>query len=161
MLLSTFISLSIIGIIAFTLSKKKIHHFELILSFLAIEFIISTYIAVVNTNYSYIEISTKTQDYVTHQIFEIVLLPVLMFLTINSSEFFKSFYIKGLLGVTLVGVLCSIEYSLLKLNIIEYKGWHIVYSFIAYGLIYIVIQAARYSFRKILIKEGMIKHDSP
>ncbi len=160
MALNTYIFISIICVIVFALSKKKAHEFELLLIILLIEFLFLTYFAIISTNYSYIKISTKAQDYVTYQIFEIVLLPMLVLLTISYTSFLKSAFAKCLLGLTLVGVLCSIEYSLLRLIIIEYKGWHFFYSITAYSLIFILIQTAKHWFRKILINEGMIKHDS-
>ena len=160
MVISTFLSLSIIGIIVITLSKKKIHKFGLILLFLLTEFFFTNYFAIIHTNYSYVEVSAKPEDYLVYQIFEMVLLPVLVFITISYTSFLKSVFTKGLFVILLAGVLCSLEYTLLLLNIIKYKEWHLVYSFLAYTLIYLVLLWIIYGFQKLLTNEGMVKHDS-
>jgi hypothetical protein len=151
-----FLNLLFFLLMAFFINKKRIHPFESIFLLLVVEFIFTCYVGVLDLNLEVWQISEKTGLYIIFRLNEVIVTPLLYIWCFNllgngKRNNLESF---GICAV-FVSLIYSMEFLLLKWEVIVYKNWHVWQSVLTIAIIMVLAYLLLLSFRKLLSKEGV------
>ena len=144
-------------IMPFVLKKNKLHIFENIFLLLVLEFLVSTYYAILYVNIDVWKISFKTDLFIIFRVEEVILLPLLLTWYFNIvGQLHAKMYKMALLFFT-IGLAYSLEYLLVRFKVITYKDWSSWHSVVILFFILIFTTYMHKGYRRILRREGIIK----
>lgn len=157
MKLYVILNTTIVFLIVFFLARKRLHVFINIFTFMLLEFIITSYFAVLSINIKAWELSEQTELVLIFYIYEVILLSLIYLWYFNLNVGIHKMWLKGMLVFLLVGVLSSLEYLLVLWEVITYVDWHLWQSLLVFIMILMAMKCLQRGFVQILLREGI--HD--
>lgn len=154
------INLSIVLLIAFIATKKKLTILENIFMILLLEFILSSYYAVLYVNLGLWEVSKESGLYACFVLYEIAVVPIVYMFYYNKVVFMKSVWIKMTFTIVTIGAIYIAEVLLIYMGVVTYKSWYMWQSLVGIFLLIVLFGFILYGFQLLLKWEGVIKHDA-
>ncbi|WP_407270947.1 hypothetical protein [Radiobacillus sp. PE A8.2] len=133
--------------------RKRLSVLENLLSLMVIEFIATSYFAILVVNLSVWKIDQQMNNYIIFLLFEVIVAPVLILI------FYNVFLVasklnKLLLMILKVSILCAIEYLLVHSGVITFQGWQYWQSFLGYLIMMCLGGLLLIAFRIVTLREG-------
>jgi hypothetical protein len=152
-----FFNILLFLLIAFFIKKKKLHPFENIFLLFVLEFIITGYVGILQINLQVWEISEKVNLYLIFRLNEVIVTPLLYIWYLNLMGSRKRNILEGFkISAVFVSRIYSLEFLLIKWNVIVYKNWNTWQPLFIISFIMVLSYFLLLSFRKLLSKEGVI-----
>jgi hypothetical protein len=151
-----FLNLLFFLLIGFFLNKKRIPPFESIFLLLVVEFIFTCYVGVLQLNLEEWIISEKVSLYIIFRLNEVIVTPVLYIWCFNLLGNRKRNKRESIgISAVFISLIYSMEFLLLKWEVIVYKNWHVWQSVVTIAIIMVLSYLLLLPFRKLLSKEGV------
>lgn len=154
MKLSTMLDASVILIITFILLKQKLHSLENIFIFFILEFVITSYCAILYINLKKWGIADNIELFIIFRVYEVIILPILFLLYFNIIHRINQL-LKCMITVFFIGILYLMEWWVRMWDVITYNNWHFWESLIVEVFILFLVSSLLRLFRNQLQKEGI------
>lgn len=141
-------SITLLILISFCVTPKKIHIFEIIFIWLVVWLLIHPLSWIIYVNLSWIKVSTKLGDFWSEAFDRLILIPLLIIIFFEASLKLKTNVSKCTLLLVGILVLMLDEYALFKMEVLYDVKWNIVYSFIEKAFIIFVSYFLWMRFRR-------------
>lgn len=152
---SLFLSMTLILIIFYTVTRKKNNLLVHIFVLMAIEFLFTSFISVIADNESLWKISKDPPHFLMFRVAEVLIFPLLLLWYLELNRMLGTFSKKLLLYLTWTFLLAGFERALSFLDIMEYTKWELWASFLSWALFLAVTILLGKIFSSILRKEGI------
>lgn len=153
MILSIFLSITIILVISFCVTSKRIHLFEIFFLWMVIWLLIHNSYSLILINLKGLGFSKDLGDFYTRILKRLVLFPLLIIWFFDISLIFNNKVKKyGLILIAII-MLVLIEYCFIFSGLLIKKNWNVGYSFIQFGFIVSGSYFLWNYYRKKLFKE--------
>lgn len=152
MAFSLFFSLTVILLISFVVTKKKLHLFEIMFMWMIVIIIDHNVLTVTALNMGIVDFSDRPANYWSLALIRIFLFPLLIvwyFDTTLSEKPFRKWAWLPLGIVTLTGL----EYLADVVNVCKHTRWNLWWSFIEWFLIFMLVNYSWIGYRNLLRKE--------
>lgn len=123
-------SITLLILITFCVTTKKMHIFEIIFIWLVVWLLMHPLSWIIYVNLTWIKISTKIGDFWTYANDRLILLPLLTVIFFEISLRFNRKKAKYTILFVAIFIFILNEYALLKMGVYHEVKWNIVYSFI-------------------------------
>jgi hypothetical protein len=153
--LSIFISLTIFLVLSFIVKKLKLTLFENLFLYIMLEFLMTSYCAILYINVDVWTVANKTGLFIIFRLYEAIVYPVVWLWYFNLKPQSGSKRSKWMLAVLFVGIVCVVEKVLVLLDVITYKNWQVWQSVLVQILILLASSFLLTWFQTILKKEGI------
>lgn len=141
-------SITLLILISFCVTPKKIHIFEIIFIWLVVWLLIHPLSWIIYVNLSWIKVSTKLGDFWSEAFDRLILIPLLIIIIFEALLKLKTNVSKCTLLFVGIFVLMLDEYALFKMEVLYDVKWNIVYSFIEKAFIIFVSYFLWMRFRR-------------
>jgi len=148
-----FLNFTILLLLLYCLINKKLHPLESIFIILIVEFIISTYFAIVTVNKEFIEISNKSYLLILFRVHEVITLPIIILLYFNGYALLKTKIMKWFSNVLIIVLLILIEEVIKYWEGITYLQWNVWRSGLFYIFLVLTTSVLLKAYSTILRKE--------
>lgn len=141
-------SITLLLLISFCVTPKKMHIFEIIFIWLVAWLLIHPLSWIIFVNLTWVKVSTKLGDFWAYAFDRLILIPLLMVIFFEVSlRFNRKAAICSILSLAILIIMLN-EYALLKMGVLSNVKWNIVYSFIEKAFILLVPYAFWKRFRR-------------
>jgi hypothetical protein len=141
-------SITLLILISFCVTPKKMHLFEIIFIWLVVWLLVHPISWIFYVNLTWLKVSTKLGDFWTYLFDHLILIPLLIVIFFEASLKFKSKVAKCILLFLGIFMLMLNEYALFKMEVIHNVNWNIIYSFIEKAFILLVSYFLWMRFRR-------------
>jgi hypothetical protein len=141
-------SITLLILISFCVTPKKMHIFEIIFIWLVVWLLIHPLSWIIYVNLTWIKVSTKLGDFWTSAIDRLILVPLLVVIFFEATLRFNRKAAKCIIISLAISMLMLGEYALLKMGVLQNVKWNIVYSFIENAFILLVSYISWKRFRR-------------
>lgn len=148
------IDFSLILLILYTLSKKRLHHLEQAFISLLILFSFTVFTSIFVDNVRWWEISGNIESVLGLKFFEFIIVPVSILFYLNIRLSLLTRLIRFLFDMVSVAYFMLMEYGLIQMKFLTHQNWRWPSSIILWGTLLLVSLFFQISFRKILQREG-------
>ncbi|MDN3019599.1 hypothetical protein PH210_25880 [Paenibacillus sp. BSR1-1] len=155
MKLTLIIDAAIILLVSYYIMKKRLHLFENIFILMILEFLVTSYCAILYINLDVWTIANDTELFIIFRVYETIIYPFIWLSYFNLQPFFKSALSKWIWTGLFVGIQSVVERWLVEWDVITYKGWPFWLSFILQTLIVLIVHLALAWYRNLMRKEGI------
>ncbi|WP_413306804.1 hypothetical protein AA0X95_06440 [Bacillus sp. 1P10SD] len=155
--LSIFISLTIFLVLSFVVKKQKLTLFENMFLYIIVEFMMTSYCAILYINLDVWHVANKTGLFIIFRIYEAIVYPAIWLWYFNLHPQRVSMLSRLLLTVLFVGIECVVEQGLVRLGVISYKDWQVWQSVLVQIFVLGLTTVLLTWFQAILKKEGIHK----
>ncbi|MBM7652786.1 hypothetical protein JOC76_002244 [Neobacillus cucumis] len=131
-------SITLLILISFYVTPKKIHIFEIIFIWLVVWLLMHPLSWIIYVNLTWIKVSTRIGDFWTYAFDRLILFPLLIVLFFEASLRFNRKAAKCIILFVAILTLMLNEYVLLKKGVLHEVKWNIVFSFIEKSFILLV-----------------------
>jgi hypothetical protein len=146
--ISVISSITLLILISFCVTPKKMHLFEIIFIWLVVWLLVHPISWIFYVNLTWLKVSTKLGDFWTYLFDHLILIPLLIVIFFEASLKFKSKVAKCILLFLGIFMLMLNEYALFKMEVIHNVNWNIIYSFIEKAFILLVSYFLWMRFRR-------------
>lgn len=153
MKLSFFIDAAILLLLFFFLKRKKLLLQENIFLLMILEFIVTSYCAILYINLDVWTIANRTDLFILFRIYEVVVNPVIWLLYFNWLLDRVTRLSKWVLSGLVVGIQVGIEQWMRKWEVIVYRDWYIWESILVHIVVLIITTLCLYRYRKMQGRE--------
>ena len=147
MKLSIFIDVVILLLLFFFLKRKKLYLHENIFLLMILEFLVTSYCAIIYINLDDWNIAKGTELFIIFRVYEVVMYPVIWIIYFNLLLWKGSRTYKWLLTVGTIGIQVGIEQWLRKWSIITYRDWSLLQSLMIQILVLFLTAISLYWYR--------------
>ncbi|MDC3414998.1 hypothetical protein NC797_15265 [Aquibacillus sp. 3ASR75-11] len=147
--------LSILLIMSFFVTKKKCNVLENIFLFCVLEFVFTSYFAILYINHNFWEITKSIEWFIAFRIYEVIIVPLLYMFYYNLIPKLQTKLSKVVYTLLFVGILYGNEYILVKWGVIVYSNWNAWQSILFLSIILTSVYFLLLGFRHILKIEGV------
>ncbi|PFO07414.1 hypothetical protein COJ85_05345 [Bacillus sp. AFS076308] len=141
-------SITLLILISFCVTPKKLHIFEIIFIWLVVWLLMHPLSWIIYVNLTWIKVSTKIGDFWTYAFDRLILFPLLIVLFFEASLRFNRKAAKCIILFVAILILMLNEYVLLKMEVLHEVKWNIVSSFIEKSFILLVSYFLWMKFRE-------------
>ncbi|MEH7332444.1 hypothetical protein V7161_07385 [Neobacillus drentensis] len=135
--------------------KKRLHLFENIFILMILEFLVTSYCAILYINLDVWTIANETELFIIFRVYETIIYPFIWLSYFNLQPIFKSPLFKWIWTGLFVGIQSGVERWLVEWDVITYKGWPFWLSFILQTFIVLIVHLALAWYRNLMRKEGI------
>lgn len=153
MKLSLFIDVSVILLISVVMFKKKLPLLENIFIVMILEFLVSSYCAILYINLDVWEVANGTELFIIFRVYEAIMNPFIWLLYFNLLPMMVSRMSKSIVTLFFVGVQYAVEQWLVRWGVITYRGWHFWQSLFVQLMVLAITSLCLMLYRRILQKE--------
>jgi hypothetical protein len=154
MILSIFLSATLILLIFYAVAPKRLHLFEILFCWMVFLFLHGTVMAHAMLNYKTIQLNPNIYLVWTFFFNRFLLMPLLIVWLMDLYSSIRSFIIKSILTVVFISFLVGIEFSSDRLQIIRHvENWRVWWSIIIWVSLILSVYILMRWFRNILKKE--------
>jgi len=153
MKLTMTIDAAILLLVSFFIMKKRLHLFENLFILMILEFLVTSYCAILYINLDVWAVTNGTQLFIIFRVYEAIIYPVVWLLYLNWLPIMESRLSKWILSGSFVGIQSAVELWLVEWNVITYKDWPFWYSIIVQILVISIVHMALSWYRNLLRKE--------
>ncbi|GGB46412.1 hypothetical protein F3157_10750 [Virgibacillus dakarensis] len=150
-----FVYLTILYIIAFSVSGKKLNVFENLFIFMVLEFLITSFSAILYVNLQVWDITGSLELFFVYRLYEVIVLPLLYLTYFNLLAAIRGRLWKVMFTFFSIAVIYGTELLLVKGEIIAYRDWSFWQSLIVISLVLFSTYILYRWFRRVLRKEGI------
>ncbi|MGG3466180.1 hypothetical protein ABES02_01130 [Neobacillus pocheonensis] len=154
MKLTIIIDVAILLLASFCIKKKRLHLFENLFILMILEFLVTSYCAILYINLDVWTVTNETVPFIIFRIYEAIIWPFVWLLYLNLLPNMKSRFSKWILTGIFVGIQSGIERWLVEWEVITYKDWPFWHSIILQVLVITLVNMALSWYRNLLRKEG-------
>jgi hypothetical protein len=147
MKLSIFIDVVILLLLFFFLKRKKLHLHENIFLLMILEFLVTSYCAIIYINLDHWSIAKRTELFIIFRVYEVVMYPVIWIGYFNLLYWKSSRTYQWLLTLGTIGIQAGIEQWLRKWGVIIYRDWSLLQSLLIQMLVLFIAAISLYWFR--------------
>ncbi|WP_335443604.1 hypothetical protein [Neobacillus drentensis] len=155
MKLTLIIDAAIILLVSYYIMKKRLHLFENIFILMILEFLVTSYCAILYINLDVWTIANETELFIIFRVYETIIYPFIWLSYFNLQPIFKSPLFKWIWTGLFVGIQSGVERWLVEWDVITYKGWPFWLSFILQTFIVLIVHLALAWYRNLMRKEGI------
>ncbi|MGG1677933.1 hypothetical protein ACIFOT_19540 [Neobacillus sp. NRS-1170] len=155
MKLTLIIDAAIMLLVSYFIMKKRLQVFENIFILMILEFLVTSYCAILYINLDVWTVTNKTALFIIFRVYEAIIYPFIWMGYFNLLPIFKSRFFKWILTGLFAGIQSGVERWLVEWDVITYKGWHFWFSFLLQILIVSMVHLALTWYRNLLRKEGI------
>jgi hypothetical protein len=141
-------SITLLILITFCVTPKKMHIFEIIFIWLVVWLLIHPLSWIIYVNLTWIKVSTKLGDFWTFAIDRLILFPLLVVIFFEASLRFNRKAAKCIIISLGIFMLMLGENALLKMEVLQNVKWNIFYSFFENAFILLVSYILWKRFRR-------------
>ncbi|OZM58158.1 hypothetical protein CIB95_00850 [Lottiidibacillus patelloidae] len=141
----------------FATLPKKLHLLEHWLIWMVFVFFYTSFLSVIVDNAKLWVLADQEAYHWHFKLTQIVLLPVMVMFYLQLMLTFQKITRQIIVTITFIIAFLLVEQLLQYTNIIEFRDWSIAQSIIAWVIILTVIVIVQKWFRKLLVKEGVMK----
>lgn len=152
MAFSIFFSVTMILIITFVTTKKKLHLFEIFLMWMTIILIDHNFLTITALNMRMFDFGKNPANYWTLALIRVSLFPLLIIWYFDKTLSVKP-YKKWIWLPVLILMLVGVEYFADALKVFIHTRWKIGYSFIEWFVIFLLVNYSWIWYRNLLRKE--------
>lgn len=151
-----FLSIAIICVLSFSVTKRKIHLFEGIIIWAFFLQIHNNFVGIVGIDFQLFKLSQKLDNFLAYCSIRSIIIPILIFLFIEFNSTFNETWKKLLCWIAVIQLIIVFEYMADLMGVIHYsKKWNIGWSYIYWTstilLTFLVHKIIRYYLRKDVI----------
>lgn len=146
--ISIIASITLLILISFCVTPKKLHIFEIIFIWLVVWLLLHPLSWIIYVNLAWIKVSTKLGNFWTFAIDRLILIPLLIVFFFEITLRLKQKSAKWTILTVAVLILMVNEYALLKMDVFQNVKWNIIYSFIEKAFILFVSYFSWLKFRR-------------
>ncbi len=155
MKIALFLNSTLIFLLFLCVSKKRLHMFANIFTFMILEFLITTYFSILNVNYHLFKFPNRDDLYFIIRVFEVILLPALFIWYFNVMSSLKTRFFKIALTILLFTIFNGLDYLFVHWKVIKFLNWHYWKTLVSLLAILLITFWLQQWFRMILRKEGI------
>ncbi|WP_026568311.1 hypothetical protein [Bacillus sp. UNC41MFS5] len=148
MSISIISSITLLILISFCVTPKKMHIFEIIFNWLLAWLLIHPLSWIIYVNLKWITVSKKLVDFWTYACDRLILIPLLIVIFFEVSLRFNRKAAKCITLTVAIFILMIDEYVLIQVGVLHNVKWNIVYSFIEKAFILLVSYFLWMRFRR-------------
>ncbi|WP_335443320.1 hypothetical protein [Neobacillus drentensis] len=141
-------SVTLLILISFCVTPKKMHIFEILFIWIVVWLLMHPLSWIIYVNLTWIKVSTKLGDFWAYAFERLLLLPLLIVLFFEISLRFNRKTAKCFILFVAILILMLDEYALLRMGVLQDVKWNIVYSFIGKSFILLVSYFLWMRFRR-------------
>lgn len=141
-------SITLLILISFCVTPKKLHIFEMIFIWLVVWILLHPLSWIIYVNLAWIKVSTRLGDFWSFAFDRLILIPLLIVFFFELSLRFKQKSTKWSFLIVAVLFLMVDEYALIKMEVLNNVKWNIIYSFIEKAFILFVSYFSWMKFRR-------------
>ncbi|WP_223593922.1 hypothetical protein [Neobacillus bataviensis] len=153
MKLTLIIDAAIMLLVSYFIMKKRLYLFENIFILMILEFLVTSYCAILYINLDVWTIANETEPFIIFRVYEAIIYPFIWLSYFNLLPIFKSRFSKWIWTGLFVGIQSGAERWMVEWDVITYKGWPFWLSFILQILIVLMVHLALAWYRNLLRKE--------
>ncbi|WP_186578748.1 hypothetical protein [Aquibacillus kalidii] len=150
--LVVFIDIAIVLVIMFFVMKKYLNFLENVFRILLLEFIFTSYCAILSINFEVWKVDKAFHLYYCFALYEVMIVPIAMLIILNLLPFFKTLK-KVMISLLGILVIYMMEFLMVQWGIITYQGWHAWQSVLSLLSLLIGVHTFSYLFSKLVIYE--------
>ena len=156
MVFPIFIAITLLLMISFCVTSKRMHIFEIFFLWMIIWLITHSIAWIVLVNLKWLKLSTDLGNFWTETLGLLILYPILVIWFFDISMLIHHTVKKYALLLLAILTIASVEFCFILLDTIIEKNWNFSYSFIKWAFIVSVSYFLWRWYRKKLCKEGLI-----
>ncbi len=136
---SFFLSITLIFVIFFVITPRRLHLLEILFSWFIILLLHGTFLAIMILNYKYIKLGSNLFLIWSFVVNRFVLMPLLIIWLLDLYVSVRSFLIKTILTVAFTAILTRIEYLANWLEVIHHAGpWQVWWTVVQWAALILI-----------------------
>ncbi|MDQ0113730.1 hypothetical protein [Paenibacillus harenae] len=129
MALVVFCSISVLLLLSYSVTKRRLHLFERIVIWVFVLLLQNNFIWMMGLNYKLVELSHHWLQFLVYDSIRSIIVPICMMLYLELHEYLDRKRTKGLIGVLFIMGFVGIEYLAEWLGVLSHSGnWSVWYS---------------------------------
>lgn len=154
MKLSIFIDVALVLVISFFVKQKKLRTLENLLVFMVLEFLVSSYCAILYINIDVWGLAKDPELFIIFRIYEAIVNPFIWLWYFQLLPSMDSRFTKWMVTGAFVGIQWAVEKWLFRWEVIINKDWHFWQCILVQFLVLSITYLSQSWYGKILQKEG-------
>lgn len=156
--LSITISLTLITLLIFILSKKKLSFLKNAIVFIVMSILIKNYLTLINMNFKLIKITLDDSLFIALLLYRELIIPFYILLFINRYFFTKKKWLRCFLFIIFASIIQGFEMLMVNFQVITYVNYSLTLSFLV-NFSYLIISIGLANLLFIIEKREPMKYE--